>query len=96
MITNSLGDKTMSAANGQNGPEQGEALFEAESGSVDIVYQKLLEDLKRYCTEREIEEKCREYSEMKKAGKRQGGVIPTQSAKLPRKAATKVSKQGTP
>ena len=95
MITNSLGDKTMASAHGQVRLEQGEALFKAESGSVDIVYQKLLEDLKRYCTEREIEEKCREYSEMKKAERRQGDVIPTQSAKLPRKAATKASKQGT-
>jgi hypothetical protein len=49
-----------------------------KDSSIDIVYRKLLEDLKQYCTEKEIEEECREYAEKKKAestttsGKRRG------------------------
>ena len=39
-----------------------------KDNSIDIVYQKLLDDLKKYCTEQEIEEKCREYAEKKKEG----------------------------
>ena len=40
---------------------------EVKDSSIDIVYQKLLEDLKQYCTEKEIEEECREYAEKKRA-----------------------------
>ena len=49
-----------------------------KDNSIDIVYQKLLDDLKKYCTEQEIEEECREYAEKKRAestttsGKRRG------------------------
>ena len=51
---------------------------EVKDSSIDIVYRKLLEDLKQYCTEQEIEEECREYAEKKRAestttsGKRRG------------------------
>ena len=51
---------------------------EVKDSSIDIIYQKLLEDLKQYCTEKEIEEECREYAEKKRAestttsGKRRG------------------------
>ena len=37
-----------------------------KDNSIDIVYQKLLDDLKKYCTEQEIEKKCREYAEKRK------------------------------
>ena len=39
-----------------------------KDNSIDIVYQKLLDDLKKYSTEQEIEEECREYAEKKKEG----------------------------
>ena len=47
---------------------------EVKASSIDIVYQKLLDDLKKYCTEQEIEEECRVYAEKKKRG------IPTKTA----------------
>ena len=79
MITNSMGGKAVAASHGKKHirPEHGEA----KDGSVDIIYEKLLDDLKQYCSEREIEEKCREYAEKKKAEKRQGDV--TQSTEYP-------------
>ena len=45
-----------------------------KDNSIDIVYQKLLDDLKQYCTDQEIEEECREYAAKKKRG------IPTKTA----------------
>ena len=44
-----------------------------KDNSIDIVYQKLLEDLKQYCTEQEIEEECREYAEKKKRDPHKNG-----------------------
>ena len=57
---------------------------EVKDSSIDIVYQKLLEDLKQYCTEKEIEEECREYAEKKKEGspqKRRGKAASKRRAK---------------
>ena len=57
------------------GPER-----EVKDSLIDTVYQKLLDDLRQYCTEQEIEEKCRAYAEKKKAestassGKRRGAA----------------------
>jgi hypothetical protein len=49
------------------GPER-----EVKDSSIDIVYQKLLEDLKQYCTEQKIEEECREKRKERLPQKRRG------------------------
>ena len=43
-----------------------------KDNSIDIVYQKLLDDLKKYCTEQEIEEECREKRKERLPQKRRG------------------------
>ena len=43
-----------------------------KDNSIDIVYQKLLDDLKKYCTEQEIEKKCREKRKERLPQKRRG------------------------